>query len=81
MSCVTFWREKRWFLKQNPALGERKLKFHPKLFSLRPELRPLLTKGQADLLKILFSTALITDSEFLFMQIFCHAWCFIAHIR
>ena len=41
---------------------------------------PLLTEGQADLLKILLSSALKTDSAFLFMQIFYHARCSIAHI-
>ena len=44
-------------------------------------LSPLLTKGQADPVKILFSSALKTDSEFLFIQIFYHARCSIAHIH
>ena len=44
-------------------------------------LSPLLTKTQADFLKIFLSSALKTDFEFLFMQVFYHAGCSIAHIH
>ena len=42
-------------------------------------LSPLLTQGQAEFLKILLSSTLKTDSEFVFIQIFYHARCSIAH--
>ena len=69
-------------LKQNPEIGGRKLNILLKFFSMHlsgPS--PLLAKGQANLLKILLSSALKTDSEFIFLQIFCHANCSIAHIQ
>ena len=68
ISCVTSWREKRWILKQNPALGE-KIEFS---YSVCIWPTSFVDEKLSRLLTILFSSALKTDSEFLFLQIFYH---------
>ena len=54
---------------------------HRKFIQYTSGLSHLLMKGYAYLFKILFSSTLKTDSEFLFMHIFFHVMCFIAHIH
>ena len=56
VSCVTFWHEKRWIIKQNPGLGE-KTEFSSYVIQHASGLSHLLTKGQADILKISYSSA------------------------
>ena len=68
-------------LNAESGFGRENIEFSSQVIQYESGLCPLLTKGQADLLKILFSSALKTDSEFLFMQIFHHARCSIAHIH
>ena len=67
-------------LKAESGFRREKTEFSSNVIQYASGLSPLLTKGQADLLKILFSSALKTDPEFLFIQIFCDARCPIAHI-
>ena len=68
VSCVTFWHEKRWILKQNLALGE-KTECSTYVIHYASWPQSFADEGQADFLKILFSSALETDCEVLFMYI------------
>ena len=68
-------------LKAGTGFWREKTEFSSKVIQYASDLSHLLTKGQANLLKILFSSALKTDSEFLFMHILYNLRCSIAHIH
>ena len=68
-------------LKAESGFRREKTEFSSQVIQCASGLSPLLTKGQTALLKISVSSALKIDSDFLLMQIFCHARCSIAHIH
>ena len=68
-------------LKAQTGYRREKTEFSSYVVQYASGLSPLLTKGQLDLLKILFSNDSKTNSEFLFMQLFYHARCSIVHVH
>ena len=71
VSCVTSWREKRWILKQNPALGE-KTEFSSQVYSVCIWPKSFVDERLSRPSQNIVLSALKTDYEFLFLHIFYH---------